>query len=89
MGHLDGTDRTAVAKALLAAGADVNDGMKGGTTALIIAADTGDLEAVEFLMSRGAKPDVVRQSDGKTALALAVESGHEQIVELLQRKRAD
>ena len=77
-----------IAKALVAAGADVNAQQRHGWTPLHGAAHSGDRELVELLLARGADPDV-RHQEGKTALDLAREAGHEDVVTLLEpRTRA-
>jgi ankyrin repeat protein len=86
MGNLEGQDRLDVAELLLAGGAEVNDALPGGTTVLMIAAGTGELEMVRLLVSKGADVGAVRERDGKTALDLATEKGHAQVVEFLKAK---
>lgn len=72
-----------IARALVAAGADVNAKQRHGWTPLHGAAHGGDRELVELLLARGADPDVKHQ-EGKTALDLARENGHEDVVTLLE-----
>jgi len=77
-----------IAKALVAAGADVNAKQRHGWTPLHGAAHSGDRELVELLLARGADPGVKHQ-EGKTALDLAREKGHSGVVTLLEdRMRA-
>lgn len=95
---------TAVAAALLAAGADCNTRrlrtveltVKGakdaisifGETALITAAQSGHTEAVQLLVDAGADLDAMRE-DGCTALILAAHSGETDTVRALMRAGAD
>lgn len=53
---------------------DVNEPADDGTTALHVAASVGAVEAVELLLSSGARPDVKR-GDGATPLALTPSEG--------------
>lgn len=76
-----------IAKALVAAGADVNVAQRHGWTPLHGAAHSGDRELVELLLARGADPDAKHQ-EGKTALDLAREKGHAIVVEILEAKTA-
>lgn len=79
-GHAD------IAKALVAAGADVNAKQRHGWTPLHGAADSGSVELVELLLARGADPDATHQ-EGKTALDIAREKGHADVVAVLERPR--
>ena len=72
-----------IAKALVAAGADVNAKQRHGWTPLHGAAHSGDRELVELLLARGADPEVKHQ-EGKTALDLAREKGHAAVVNVLE-----
>ena len=74
-----------IAKALVAAGADVNAKQRHGWTPLHGAAQSGDRELVELLLARGADPDAKHQ-EGKTALDLARENGHTEVVRLLEQR---
>src|SRR5262249_53138755 len=47
----------AIAKLLLEGGANANATMKSGETVLMMAARSGNLEAVNALLARGARPD--------------------------------
>ena len=76
-----GNGQIEVAKALIAAGANVNLAGKKGWTPLFIAAFRGDTEIVKTLIAAGA--DVNRaDNDGKTPLYMAAR--HSDIVELLK-----
>jgi len=86
MGHLEGQDRIDVAELLLSKGADINDALDVGTTALMIAVARNDLELVKYLVSKGIKLDATRKKDGKTALALAKEAGNAEIVAYLREE---
>ena len=76
-----------IARALVAAGADVNAKQRHGWTPLHGAAHSGDRELVELLLARGADPSV-RHQEGKTALDLAREQGHTAVVAALERALA-
>jgi uncharacterized protein len=71
-------------EALLAAGAPVNAPHQGGGTPLHTVAFTGNAEVARMLLERGADP-LVRTDDGKTAIDIARERGHEDVVRLLER----
>ncbi len=75
-----------IARALVAAGADVNAKQRHGWTPLHGAADSGDREVVELLLAKGADPGAKHQ-EGKTALELARDKGHAEVVTLLERRR--
>ena len=70
-----------VIKLLIEAGADIQP-------ALVPAVRSGNLEAVEFLRSRGASLDEVGK-DGSTVLMQAVLAGHQNIVRFLLAEGAD
>ena len=76
-----------IARALVAAGADVNAKQRHGWTPLHGAAHSGDRELVKLLLARGADPSV-RHQEGKTALDLAREQGHTAVVAALERALA-
>lgn len=56
-------------------------------TALMLAADKGNIETVQALLAKGA--DVNTENDGNTALMLAAMNGHAEIVQALLAKGAD
>lgn len=76
-----------IAKALVAAGADVNAKQRHGWTPLHGAAHSGDVELVELLLTRGADASATHQ-EGKTALDIAREQGHAQVIALLEARSA-
>jgi ankyrin repeat protein len=73
---------------LLEHGADVNVTANDGSTALILAASSGDSEIVRNLKSRGADVSAKLTQTGKTALMLAKEKGYGEIVQLLETAAA-
>jgi len=68
---------------LLASGADVNERGANGRTALMVAAETGDAQAVSLLLANKANPNVTDSKQGRTALMIAAEAGQAEIVQLL------
>ncbi|HUQ70134.1 MAG TPA: ankyrin repeat domain-containing protein [Planctomycetaceae bacterium] len=67
----------AVARTLLAHGADPNAAVRSGETALMQAARLGCTEVLQELIAAGADLNRVHPRDGWTALTLAIRSGHE------------
>lgn len=80
-------DRLA-AETLLSRGAEANDALESGDTALHLAANTGSVGIVRLLLEHGADV-VVRNIGGATALHLAASSGHADIAQLLIDHGAD
>ena len=78
---LDSGD-TAKARAMLKAGADVNEIGAEGITPLMWAANVGDLVLVRELLSAGADPSL-EDRIGETALIKAAAAGHREVFELL------
>ncbi len=78
------TCQTDSAKALLEHGADVNVTANDGSTALMLAASSGDSEIVRDLLSKGADVSAKFTQTGKTALMLAREKDYTEIVQLLE-----
>lgn len=74
---------TVKALELIEAGADVNAATAGGTTVLILAAETGHADVVEALIAKGASLNE-RNKTGMTALGLAKDNGHDEIVRMLR-----
>ena len=64
------------------ASVDIND--INGYTALMLSVKTGDLEMVEYLLSKGADLNS-RATDGKTALSIAKENHQEMLAWLIER----
>lgn len=73
---------TAIAKMLIAAGADVNVTQRHGWTPLHGAAASGAVEIVRLLLARGADPHATHDG-GATALDLAREKDHSEAAALL------
>ncbi|MCP4656975.1 MAG: hypothetical protein GY856_16310 [bacterium] len=82
-----------IIRALIAAGAEVDATVEGGTapfdrTALMLAAEQGHVEAVRTLLAAGANPEArdrdAEDHGGKTALMLAAANGHAQVLEVLK-----
>jgi ankyrin repeat protein len=77
-----------VLRLLLERGADPNVTDTDGNTALMIAAERSDAQAVQALLAW--KADVkARRKDGMTALSLAMRKGRQDIVALLRKSGAD
>ncbi len=79
------TNQVAIAKALLARGADVNARQQQGWTPLHGAAAEGKVELVTLLLSHGADLNA-RNDEGKTPLAAALERNQPAAAELLRAK---
>ena len=77
----------ATARALLDAGADVNDTAAAGTSALVVAAHSGHGALAQLLLGRGADPNAA--GAGYTALHAAVLRGEEALVAGLLAHGAD
>ena len=75
-GHLE------IVKALVRAGADIDNMRSPGHSAIHSAASNGHLEVVRFLAQRGASMGVDR--DGSTPLDLAEAAGHGDVAEFLR-----
>lgn len=81
-GHLD------VVKALIAAGANLNQQADKGISSLFIAAQQGHLDVVNALIAAGADVFLNRE-DGCSPLVMAVQMGHIEVVKLLIAAGAD
>jgi uncharacterized protein len=77
-----------IARALIAAGADVNAPQRSGATPLQETAFSGNLELARLLLAHGANPAAV-DDQGRTALDIARERGHSALVELLSGSTAN
>jgi len=76
-----------VARALIAAGADVTIPQRSGETPLHETAHSGYVELTQLLLDHGADPSA-KNADGKTALDIARERGHTLVVDLLAQRYA-
>ncbi len=85
-------DRLALAKKLIAAGADVNATstvkIAFGSTALIWAVGKGHLDMVQLLIDAGADVNLVNKNED-SALQFAVRGGSKELIELLLGRGAD
>jgi ankyrin repeat protein len=86
--HAISGDRVDAARALIAAGADVNLGNGGGYTPLMFAAGDGKIALVKLLLAAHAAVDA-RNDVGATALWLAAMRGRVDVVKLLVAAGAD
>lgn len=77
-------NHVALARRLIAAGADPNLAQEDGFTPLLAAAQGGNAEVVEMLLAAGADP-AARTADGRDAAGLAREEGHLALAERLTR----
>jgi ankyrin repeat protein len=68
---------------------DINTRVAANTTALMIAARSGRIDAVSFLIDRGADLNVQQVLFDNTALMFAVKGNYRDIVKLLVNKGAD
>lgn len=74
---------------LLKAGADPNTALSDGETALMTAARTGNVDAVNVLLAHGAAVGGKEASRGQTALMWAAAEGHLAVVQRLLEADAD
>lgn len=77
-------DSIEIVRALITAGADVNQAQQDGFCALHNAAQHGNIAICELLLAAGADTHA-RTNDGKTALDMAVAHNHHAVYELLSR----
>jgi hypothetical protein len=82
-----GLGRTDVLRALLAAGADVNQRFASEYTALMAAAGMGHDEAVKLLLEHGADPTLRESGWGGTAAGKARHFKHPKTAELIETWR--
>jgi uncharacterized protein len=76
-----------IAKALAAAGAEINVAQHGGWTPLHAAAFHGHAPMVEFLLARGADTSA-KADNGQTALAMAISKKNDEATALLRKHGA-
>jgi ankyrin repeat protein len=86
-GGLDAS-RTAMARRIVEAGADVEHPGREGRRPLSLAAAAGNLDLVELFLARGADPDA-RDERGGTPLLYACHKDHEDVARALLRAGAD
>ncbi|MGQ0732574.1 MAG: ankyrin repeat domain-containing protein [Acidobacteriota bacterium] len=79
----------AAVRALLTAGADVNEAQGDGLTALHWASIRGDAVLAEMLLAAGANVRATTRLGGHSALHLASEGGHARVVAALLASNAD
>jgi ankyrin repeat protein len=98
-GAIEAPDSAYFLERLLQAGADVNYSIPGRATPLWYAVQTKNVEAVRFLLSKGADPNiasvplktaylVLNMPDGTTPLAAARKKGNSAIITLLEKAGA-
>jgi len=80
---------TAVVEELVRGGADVQAGSKTGFTALMFAAQQGDVDTARILIRAGAKPNDPQPKTSLTPLLIASAMGHVKTIELLLDNGAD
>jgi ankyrin repeat protein len=85
MAGSDVAGRPPTAQLLLEHGANVDARTHGGFTALMEAAQNGDLETATLLLSHGADASLA-SDQGKTASDLATAGGHPDVAKLLERR---
>jgi ankyrin repeat protein len=85
MAGSDVAGRRLIAQLLLEHRADVNARTHGGFTALMEAAQNGDLDTATLLLSHGADPSLA-SDQGKTASDLALAGGHQDVAKLVERR---
>ena len=76
-------DHLGLVKALLRAGAPLDTRDDAGETALMLAAEVGNVRAVKRLLKAGADRTLLNK-ESKSALILAREQGHDRVVALLE-----
>lgn len=81
----DVSARRSVTELLLDHGADVDARTHGGFTALMEAAQNGDLGVVQLLLARGADP-ALESDQGKSAEDLSTGSGHISVADALRNR---
>lgn len=77
-------NRARILTMLLNAGADINALAPNGSTALMLAAKRGHLDAARVLVNRHAELNHIDRDEG-TALDMAKKAGHVEIINLLRR----
>lgn len=70
-------------------GESVNSRTLRGAPALLIAAQSGNISVMRFLLEKGANPDLFEKSTGKTALIAAAQAGESSMVRMLLEHKAN
>jgi ankyrin repeat protein len=76
-------------EALLKGGADANEELPLGRRPLMLAARSGNVEAVRLLLEHGADPNAKENERGTTALMQAADQGHADVIKILIEHGAD
>ncbi len=70
-------------------GDSVNSRTARGAPAVLLAAQSGNIAVLRFLLEKGANPDLFEKSSGKTALIAAAQAGEGSMVHMLLEHKAD
>lgn len=81
-------NRKSIVQQLISLGADVNQGNTHRITPLMIAAQTGNRQMVELLLSFKADPTVIRLGMRQTAAQMAAEKGYQELAYLLKSEES-
>lgn len=87
--HAANHGAAAVARLLIAKGADVNETVDGRPTPLMAAAVKGHADIVTLLLDAGAHINARESETGATALTDAARNGHLEVVRILVKRGAD
>jgi ankyrin repeat protein len=79
----------AVIKALLGKGANANEELPLGRRPLMLAARSGNVDAVRALLDGGADPNAKESARGTTALMQAADQAHADVIKVLVEHKAD
>jgi len=82
----DGADQKRIGE-LISQGSDINAKDKYGQTALMVAAENGNVDTIKLLLDHNADVNAIR-NNGKTALVIAAGKSSVEIVKLLLDKKA-
>lgn len=70
-------------------GESVNSRSARGAPALLLAAQSGNIAVLRFLLEKGANPDLFEKSTGRTALIAAAQAGEANMVRMLLEHKAN
>ena len=79
----------AEARSAFLIGESVNSRTPRGAPALLIAAQSGNIAVLRFLLEKDANPDLFEKSTGKTALIAAAQAGDDSMVRMLLEHKAN